>query len=136
MLPPLSAVAMTGALRRSRHSPGLSPPSPSSASPGSDEKSRGAPSWEADPGAFSPSGLLSRLAKPHKLANCRTAFKAGLRPPWQAPQSCLALLCLCLGVCVRHSFTRLSGDIAGSGSHWHTRGRATWVGVRNRVQVA
>lgn len=37
---------------------------------------------------------------------------------------------------MRHSFTRLSGDIAGSGSHWHTRGRATWVGVRNRVQVA
>lgn len=81
---------MTGALRRSHHSPGLNPPSPSSASPGSDEKSRGAPSREANPGAFSPSGLLSGLAKPHKLANCRTAFKAGLRPPWQAPQSCLA----------------------------------------------
>lgn len=121
---------------RSHHSPGQSPPSPSSASPGTDEKNRGAPSWEANPGTFFPAGLLSGLAKPHKLANWRTAFKAGLRPPWQAPQSCLALLCLGLGVRARHSFTRLSGDIPGSDSHWHTRGRATWVGVRSRVQVA
>ena len=90
-----------GGARRSHHSPGPSPPPPSSASPGSDEKNRGAPSWEANPGAFSAAGLLSGLAKPHKLANWRTAFKAGLRPPWQAPQSCLAVLCLGLGVRAR-----------------------------------
>jgi hypothetical protein len=75
------------------------------------------PSWEADPGAFSALALLSGLAKSHELANSRrSAFKAGLRPPWQMPQSCLALLCLCLGVCTGHLFTRLSGDIPGRGS--------------------
>lgn len=54
-------------------------------------KREGAPSWEASPGASSPSGLLSGLAKSHELASWRRAFKAGLRPPWQAPQSRLAL---------------------------------------------
>lgn len=113
-----------GALRGSLYSPGLSPQVPS---PGlhllglvKREGGGGGTLLGGRSGAFSALALLSRLAKSHELANWRSAFKAGLRPPWQMPQSRLALLCLCLGVCTGHLFTRLSGGIPGSGSQRHS----------------
>lgn len=125
--PPLSACGHDGGggggLRKRFHSPSLRPPSPVPASPRTDEKSRGAPSWEANPGAFSPSGLLSGLAKTHELANGRSALKAGLCPPWRAPQSGLALPCLCLGVCTRRLFTRRPPQW---GHPWKRLAQAQW----------